>query len=85
MISQRPTNQIQKVLVTLQLTTKRRRHQPGQVKVPVDTRPHASTEAELNRRRTKGKIGVVDNMVVAEDTNTIKVANMYYVQALKIR
>ena len=76
---------MQKVLVKAQRTTQRRQYQPAQVNAPVDTTPHASTVAESNPRRTKGNIGEVDKMDVAEDTNTIKVANMYYVQALKIR
>ena len=74
---------MQKVLVKVQWTTKRRRHQPAQVNAPVDTTPHASTVAESNPRRTKGNIGEVDKMDVAEDTNTVKLANTYYMQALK--
>ena len=66
---------MQKVLVKVQWTTKRRRHQPAQVNAPVDTTPQASTVAESNPRRTKGNIGEVDNMDVAEDTNTVIVAN----------
>ena len=43
---------MQKVLVKVQWTNKRRQHQPAQVNAPVDTTPHASTVAESNNKVT---------------------------------
>ena len=64
-------------------TTQTRQYQPAQVYVSVDTTPHAKTVAEPKLRRTTGDIVGVDKMDVAVDTNTVKLANTYYMQVLK--
>ena len=73
---------MKKVLVKVQRTTQRQ-YQPAQVNAPVDATPHASTVAESKPRRTKGNIVEVDKMDAAVDNNTVKLANMYYMQVLK--
>ena len=55
----------------------------SQVNVSVDTTPHAKTVAEPKPRRTTGDIVGDDTQDVAVETNTVKLANTYYMQVLK--
>ena len=81
--SPRPTNQMKEGVVKVQQTTQRWQYQPAQVNVSVVATPHAKTVAVPKPRKTKGNIVEVDKMDAAVDNNTVKLANMYYMQVLK--